>query len=53
MNNAGRTMEKLKDRIGVRHVNNRKNYLKCKSKPNQIPKKIFDNVSQYIKIKLH
>ena len=34
MNNAGRTMEKLKYRIGVRLVNNGKNYLKCLSKLN-------------------
>ena len=45
MNNAifGETMEKLRNRIDVKLVNNEKDYLKCKSKPSYMSLKIFGN----------
>ena len=47
MNNAvyGRKMESLRNRIDVRLVNNKKDYLKCTStsKPSYMSYKIFDN----------
>ena len=45
MNNAiyRKTMEKLRNRIDVKLVNNEKEYLKCTSKPSCISHKIFDN----------
>ena len=44
MNNAiyGKTLENVKDRIDVRLVN-KKEYLKCISKPRWMSHKIFDN----------
>ena len=46
MNNAiyRKTMEKLRNRIDVKLVNNEKEYLKCTSKPSRISHKIFDNI---------
>ena len=45
MNNAiyGKAMEKLRNRINVKLVNNKKDYLKCTSKPSYMPHKTFDN----------
>ena len=45
MNNSvyGKTMEKLRNRIDVRLVSNKKDYLKWIAKPSYIPYKIFDN----------
>ena len=36
-------MQNLKNRIEVKLVNNKKDYLKCTSKPNYMSQKIFDN----------
>ena len=43
MNNAiyGKTMEKLRNRIDAKLVNNKKYYLKFKSKPSYMSHKIF------------
>ena len=38
-----KTMENLKNRIDVRLVNNKNDYLKCTSKPSYMSHKIFDN----------
>ena len=45
MNNSvyGKTMENLRNRIDVRLVSNKKDYLKWIAKPSYIPYKIFDN----------
>ena len=45
MNNAiyGKAMEQLRNRINVKLVNNKKDYLKCTSKPSYMPHKTFDN----------
>ena len=45
MNNAiyGKTMENLRNGIHVEIVKNKKDFLKCKSKPSYMPQKIFDN----------
>ena len=45
MNNAiyGKAMENLRNRIDVKLVNSKKDYLKCTSKPNYMLHKIFDN----------
>ena len=45
MNNSvyGKTMENLRNRIDVKLVNNKKDYLKWESKPSYISQKIFDN----------
>ena len=45
MNNAiyGKAMENLRNRIEVRLLNNRKDYLKWTAKPSYISHKIFDN----------
>ena len=45
MNNAkyGKTMENLRDRIDVKLVSNKKDYLKWTSKPSYMSYKIFDN----------
>ena len=45
MNNAiyGKAMEQLRNRINVKLVNNKKDYLKCTSKPSYMPHKAFDN----------
>ena len=45
MNNAiyGKTIENLRNRINVKLVNNKKNYLKCTSKPTYMSQKIFGN----------
>ena len=45
MNNAvhGQTMEHWRQRIDVRPVNNKKDYLKWTSQPGFITQKIFDN----------
>ena len=44
MNNAvyGKTMENLKNRIDIKLVSNRKDYLKWISKPSYMSYKIFD-----------
>ena len=39
----GKTMENLRNRIDVKLVNNKKDYLKCTSEPRYISHKIFDN----------
>ena len=36
-------MEKLRNRINVKLANNKKDYLKCTSKPRYMWHKIFDN----------
>ena len=36
-------MENLRNRIDVKLVNSKKDYLKCTSKPGYMPHKIFDN----------
>ena len=45
MNNPvyGKTMETLSNRIDVRLVSNKKDTLRCTSKPNLYVTKIFDN----------
>ena len=45
MNNAvyGKTMENLRNRIDVKLVSNKKDYLKWTSKPSYISHIIFDN----------
>ena len=45
MNNAvyGKTMENLRNRIDVKLVSNKKDYLKWTSKPSYMTHKIFDN----------
>ena len=45
MNNAiyGKAMENLRNRTDVKLVNNKKDYLKCTSKPSYMSHKIFDN----------
>ena len=45
MNNAvyGKTMENLRNRINVKLVSNKKDYLKWTSKPSYMPYKIFEN----------
>ena len=45
MNNAvyGKNIENLKNRIDVRLVSSRKDYLKLTSKPKYMSQKIFDN----------
>ena len=45
MNNAiyGKTMENLRNRIDIKLVNNKKDYLKCTSKPNYMSHKVFGN----------
>ena len=44
MNNAayGKTMKNLRNRIDVKLVSNKKDYLKWTSKPNYMSQKIFD-----------
>ena len=36
-------MENLKNKVNVKHVNKKANYLKWTSKPSHIPHKIFEN----------
>ena len=36
-------MENLRNRINVKLVNSKKDYLKCTSKPGYMTQKIFDN----------
>ena len=44
MNNVyGKTMEKVRNRIDVKLVSNKKDYLKWTSKPSSISCKMFDN----------
>ena len=45
MNNGiyGKTMANLRNRINAKLVNNKKDYLKCTSKPSYMSHKIFDN----------
>ena len=45
MNNSvyGKTMENLRNRIDVKLVSNKKDYLKWESKPSYMSHKIFDN----------
>ena len=38
-----KTMDNLRNRVGVRLVNNQKDYLKCTSKPSFATQKIFSN----------
>ena len=38
-----KTMEKLRNRINVKLVNNKKDYLKCTTKPSYMSHKMFDN----------
>ena len=46
-------MEKLRNRINVQMVNNKKGYLKCTSKPSCMSHKIFDyNLAAIRKSKL-
>ena len=44
MNNAiyGKAMENLRNRIDVKLVNNKEDYLKCTSKPSYMSHKIFE-----------
>ena len=53
MNNAayGKTMENLRNRIDVKLVSNKKDYLKWASKPSYMSHKIFDN--DLVKTKLN
>ena len=56
MNNAiyGKTMESLRNKVDVKLVNNKKDYLKCTSKPSYISHKIFDNNLVVLrKVKFH
>ena len=39
-----KTMENLRNRIDIKLVKNKKDYLKCISKPSYISHKIFDNL---------
>ena len=45
MNNAlyGKTMKNIRNRIDVKFVSNKKNYLKWTSKPSYMSQKIFGN----------
>ena len=45
MNNAvyGKAMENIRNRIDVKLVSNKKDYLKLTSKPSYMSRKIFDN----------
>ena len=45
MNNAayGKTIENLRNRIDVKFVSNKKDYLKWTSKPTYMSQKVFDN----------
>ena len=45
MNNAihGKAMENLRNRIDVKLLNNKEDYLKCTSKPSYISHEIFDD----------
>ena len=45
MNDAvyGKTMKNLENRMNIRLVNNKKDYLKWTSKPSYISQKVFDN----------
>ena len=45
MNDAiyGKIMENLRNRINVKLVNNKKDYLKCTSRPSYMLHKIFEN----------
>ena len=36
-------MKNLRNRINIKLVNNKKDYLKCTSKPSYMSRKIFDN----------
>ena len=40
--NNGKTMENVRNRIDVKLVSNKKDYLKWASKPSYMPHKIFD-----------
>ena len=45
MNNAayGKTMENFRNRIDLKHLNNKKDYLKWTSKPSNMSHKTFEN----------
>ena len=45
MNNAiyGKKMVNLRNRVNVKSVNNKKDYLKCTSKPRHMLHQVFDN----------
>ena len=45
MNNVihGKAMENLRNRIDVKLLNNKEDYLKCTSKPSYMSHKIFDD----------
>ena len=53
----GKIMEKLRKRIDVKLVNNKKDYLKWKSKPSYMSHSIFEYLTmiqlRYVKAKLH
>ena len=51
INNAiyGKTMENFRNRINLKLVSNKKDYLKCRSKPSYMSHKIFDNNSVIIR----
>ena len=49
-----KTMENVRNRINVKLVSNKKDYLKWASKPSYMSHKIFDNgLARYLKAKLH
>ena len=52
LNNAvnGKTTESLRNRIDVRFVSNKKEFLKWASKPSYMSQRIFDNIRQYLAI---
>ena len=55
MNNDvyGKTMKNLRNRIDVKPVNNKKDYLKWTSKPSYMSHKIFDNDLVAMRKKFH
>ena len=56
MNNVvyGKTMENFRNRIDVRQVSNKKDYLKWKAKPSYMSKKPLTMILLlYVKVKVH